>query len=1063
MRACTIKKMFFVPVATAVLLCGLLGIEGRAQQVDVNAVQNQIDALYNAGRHAEATALAEQFVPYVAKEYGQGGKEHADALNKLGWTYSGEGRTAEAIRAFEQSLPMAERTFGPGHWIIGMISNNLANEYEDIGKLAEAEALWRRGIAVYERDIRGNEGLLASSLGNLGRMYIGQGRLRDAEPLFERSLLLAEKMRKDPSHLSIALNNLGELREKQGRAIEAEQLLRRSLAVREKAYGPNHQATARGLTNLATFYNTQSRISDAYPLLLRALEIQANVLGVRHPEVTRVLERLAANNHLQNDKKAMELVEKMLKEQLAHFEKQGPNSPQLDAVQQGLIALYRGSQRFEELEPLVQRRMDYAEKTFGRDSLRVGGMLLSMGGLRAAQGRLKEAVDLQRRGLAISERYYGVNSAQTIHSHGNLAATYRTLKDWKSAAAELRTVVAFLAKRERGTELSRSASTAQQGLWIDQSYTHALIQALHRLDASDPAVVDESFQTVQLALLNDAGASLARMSARVAAGDDALAALVRERQDVVAQRTVVDQQLIRLASQEAEAKSTPGSKAALNRSLAEIDAKLNKIDARIRAEYPTYASVSDPEPLTVKAAQAALGAQEALVVFVDAPVTKNVENESYVWTVTKTDVRWSRLSSTPQALQDKVRTLRCGLDQDGEWEWSADKQRWLGRNKPCQNLRPAGLAMDEPLPFELTRAHELYKELFGASENILKNADGSWKHLIVVPSASLAALPFQVLVTDPPGAAREADYAGAKWLVGRQALSVLPSVVSLKALREFAHTSKATGAFLGFGNPLIQGADGKDKRAWQRQSCGASGGGGQMQVVSRRIDRAKTKLFRGELADVDAIRAQSPLPETADELCEVAASLKSGDDSVYLGAKATERTIKSLSANGTLARARVLHFATHGLLATEAKAVAGAADEPALLLTPPRKAGEEDDGLLTASEVAQLKLDADWVVLSACNTAGGGSTLEAEPLSGLAQAFFYAGTRAILVSHWYVDSRAAVALVTKTFAEMEARPEIGRAEALRRATVGLIGKGSARELHPAYWAPFVLVGEGAAR
>jgi CHAT domain-containing protein len=135
--------------------------------------------------------------------------------------------------------------------------------------------------------------------------------------------------------------------------------------------------------------------------------------------------------------------------------------------------------------------------------------------------------------------------------------------------------------------------------------------------------------------------------------------------------------------------------------------------------------------------------------------------------------------------------------------------------------------------------------------------------------------------------------------------------------------------------------------------------------------------------------------------------------------------------------------------------------EPALLLTPPETASDEDDGLLTASEVATLKLNADWVVLSACNTAAGNS-IGGDALSGLARAFFYAGARALLVSHWYVDSKATVALITKSFDALKADPKIGRAEALRRAMASLV---AARgwTAHPSAWAPFVVVGEGAAR
>jgi CHAT domain-containing protein len=120
-----------------------------------------------------------------------------------------------------------------------------------------------------------------------------------------------------------------------------------------------------------------------------------------------------------------------------------------------------------------------------------------------------------------------------------------------------------------------------------------------------------------------------------------------------------------------------------------------------------------------------------------------------------------------------------------------------------------------------------------------------------------------------------------------------------------------------------------------------------------------------------------------------------------------------------------------------------------------------DDGYLSASEVATLKLDADWVILSACNTAAGGAQ-GAEALSGLARAFIYAGARALLVSHWSVDSAATVKLVTSAVGATARDKTIGRAEALRRGMLAMIDTGEAREAHPAYWAPFVVVGEGTA-
>src|SRR4029077_92889 len=103
-----------------------------------------------------------------------------------------------------------------------------------------------------------------------------------------------------------------------------------------------------------------------------------------------------------------------------------------------------------------------------------------------------------------------------------------------------------------------------------------------------------------------------------------------------------------------------------------------------------------------------------------------------------------------------------------------------------------------------------------------------------------------------------------------------------------------------------------------------------------------------------------------------------------------------------------------------------------LAFTLPNEPSELDDGLLTASEVAQLKLNADWVVLSACNTAAG-ERRGADGLSGLARAFFYAGARALLVSHWRIDSKAATRLATSTFGIMKSNNTIRRADALRRA------------------------------
>src|SRR5262249_15608790 len=154
-----------------------------------------------------------------------------------------------------------------------------------------------------------------------------------------------------------------------------------------------------------------------------------------------------------------------------------------------------------------------------------------------------------------------------------------------------------------------------------------------------------------------------------------------------------------------------------------------------------------------------------------------------------------------------------------------------------------------------------------------------------------------------------------------------------------------------------------------------------------------------------------------------------------------------------------------GLRRADTARLATGLDEAALLLTPPDKASERDDGLLTATDIAKLNLDAEWVILSACNTASGGKQGASEALSGLARAFFYAGARAVLVSHWAVDSFAAVKLTTEAISAQRSQPSISRAPAMGLSMLRTMVDNSrpanwTPSAHPTLWAPFALVGEG---
>ena len=448
---------------------------------------------------------------------------------------------------------------------------------------------------------------------------------------------------------------------------------------------------------------------------------------------------------------------------------------------------------------------------------------------------------------------------------------------------------------------------------------------------------------------------------------------------------------------------------------ANIEKRLSAISVRLAQAYPEYAELANPQPLTIAATQALLKSDEVLIQFLAVPAIGKIPETTFAWAVSKTEVLWYRLAATPDMISQAVRALRCGLDQDGDWRWDEERGRWVAKREPCQTLFPSGRSQHEPLPFHLGLAHQIYKALFGYFTDIIKD-----KQLLIVPSGGLTSLPLGVLVATEPGGEVPTTidgYHGVHWLAREHAMTVLPSVGSLAALRTYAKASRADRPFAGFGNPLLTGNDGADRRAWDKQKCRTNPPPAAPRIASARL----SGHFRRGVTDVEFLRQQAPLPETTDELCAVGRSLSASDEDIFLGARATESTIKMLSEAGRLKRYRVVHFATHGLLASETEQVAEGLLEPALLLTPPDKPSDNDDGLLTASEVAQLKLDADCVIMSACNTASGDKP-EAEALSGFARAFFYAGARSMLVSHWYVNSDAAVALTTGAFKSLEVAP-----------------------------------------
>jgi CHAT domain-containing protein len=303
-----------------------------------------------------------------------------------------------------------------------------------------------------------------------------------------------------------------------------------------------------------------------------------------------------------------------------------------------------------------------------------------------------------------------------------------------------------------------------------------------------------------------------------------------------------------------------------------------------------------------------------------------------------------------------------------------------------------------------------------------------------VTNGALSSIPLQLLVTRDPAGKKLKDV---DWFVRSHAITVLPSVAGLKTLRGRAPVAAPPKPMIAFADPVFS-------KMAKREA-------GQ-QVATRGL----TSFVTGTQIDVASLAEHLPqLPSTRDEVQSVGRVLRAGSGDIRVGLDATETAVKYAD----LGQYRIVYFATHGLVAGDLEKFAKGKVEPALALSIPDKPSGLDDGLLFASEIAQLKMSAEWVVLSACNTAAEDKP-GAEALSGLARAFFYAGARSLLVSHWEVDDKATAKLMTTIFLLMRDNPKLSHGEALQQAILAIIADAASdKELHPRLWAPFVVVGE----
>lgn len=657
--------------------------------------------------------------------------------------------------------------------------------------------------------------------------------------------------------------------------------------------------------------------------------------------------------------------------------------------------------------------------------------------LAAKNGRMEEALDTAERLHRFRMRLFGHQHPQTQEAAG-LRAIVRLLRGEVSAAmADYEVLFAATLDTPAGwLDLdARGVRGYVLGIAFDEFMAFVAERAL-KGERLDSAITDRAFQVADRLGMGVTQRAITDSTARVLAATPALRELLEAEQ---AQRQASAQAFSRLNGAQGDedamrreartdafkAKPEPERRAVLERLRTKRE-EIKKLQAdaaaarttldeqrqRIARDFPGYAELVTPTLAAPGALRKLLGTGEALLVVQPQP------QATLVWLLqAEGPTAFAASALTREALATRVAALREMLD--------------LGAAPPAK--RPA---------LQAEALHALWRDLAGGVAPALQNV----KSLVVATNGPLAALPFGALVTEPPAAG-----APTAWLVRRMAVTQLPAPASLHALRRVAQPAAAARPMIGFGDPVFDlKASAPSQAAPATATAASASSGGGARRVRAAADAGRYDAETGfRYADIP------PLPETRAELTAVAEALGANPATdLVLGERATRRGVLTTP----LVDRRVVAFATHGLLPGELPGVS----KPALAMS--AESDPKESPLLELDDVLGLRLNAQWVLLSACNTAGGEQ--DGAAMSGLVRGFFFAGARSVLATHWAVETESAAALSATTFRqfrEAQKSGEVTRAEALRRAQLALIEgqQGGGRWAHPYFWAPYALFGDPA--
>lgn len=969
-------------------------------------------------------------------------------FHSLGLVALARGDLAEAERRFAQALAIRESA-APTSAEVAESLNSMAAVAGDRKELDRAESLLRRALAVWEQV--GPETLhLAATTHNVGAIAHDRGKLDEAEKYYRRALAIREAAVPDSLTVSLSLNSLALLARERGNLEEAETLHRRALAIQERD-APGGDLIAQSLNNLGIVLRRRGDLNGAEQYQRRTIEFWERL-------APNSLDLAAAISNLGNvfqDRGDLEQADAHHRRALALREKIAPDSLLVGLSLNNVGAVAADRRDLATAEDYYVRSLRIKERVAPKSSTTVvtlnnlGDLALNRNDPRTAEKHLTRALAIldeiapkslerlttlnllataaeKRRDLSAAQGYeqraitlgesLAPASRQLAVSLSHLAELRLQLGDTQAAEDYVKRSLTIVGSIAPGSWLEAQAlnvqgriyrSTARKAPALD-TFARALDafeQQSTRVGGADD--VRSGFGAAGRGQYQDAVSLALELGRRADAfwfqerfRARTLLAMLAERDLLFAGDVPPDiARDLRLAAAEydriVDALSAPGSNKGLLARLREVRETREQLAQRVRQLSPRLAALQYPEPLDLDATRASLDPGTLLLAYWVGPRrTTLFAVEPSSSGRQETGLTVFSLPVGEQRLRTLVRNfrqqIRTGSPQPGA-------PRAVGR-------LTGGATSTESLAGE---ASALYELLLKPAARII----GRHARVVIVPDGPLHSLPFAALRISGNG---ERPRYFVEWKPLHVAVSATV-YAEVRRDRRAPEGSAATRTLVAFGDPSFSGV---------ADSPGQS---------SRPAVRGLSSAFQ-----------LSPLPGTRREV-EGIAKLFSGAATVYVGADATEARAKAVGTN-----ASHVHFATHGLLDEKVPL------NSALVLTlSDKQPAGEDNGLLQVWEVFEhVRLDADLVTLSACET-GLGQELGGEGLVGLTRAFQYAGARSVLATLWSVADRSTSELMSRFYGYLA--KGYSKDDALRAAQVDLIRAGGAAS-HPFHWAAFQLFG-----